>query len=178
MPASAAPTALGLPASLGGLVPMSDLAGIAPGSAASIRAAASREAAAAVTLAASVSRAYGSVPAGARTYHDEGLTEQVLLVAVRKQSPGLYTTSMSAADAHFAAAPQEVRTVGAVQCLVANDPTPEGTKPAPDTVHVLTCQRTAAGKTVIVMNQAFDSALSHDPRAMAALVDTAWRSIA
>ena len=69
----------------------------------------------------------------------------------------------------------EVRTFGAVQCQIANVYTPEGHKPAVDSVQTVECRRTSAHLTVTIKN--ISEPLMHHPRAVATALNQAWKSI-
>ncbi len=128
-------------------------------------------------VAKNVSAAYGNAPAAAAVYHDPGLLDQVLAIAVRKQSPGLYVTAPSADSLGLALPLTEVDTLGPVQCIVSNDVVMKG-QPVPANVHhTRTCQRTDGHLTVTVEVTATDSALAHDPKAAAAVVNSLWTAI-
>src|SRR4051812_38381936 len=98
--------------------------------------------------AAAASAAYAGAQAIAEDYSNDGLTDFALLVAVKAPTPKLYVPYVDAAYLALAKPPQEVRAYGDVQCQVQNDPTASGRKPAPESVHVIMCQRSGAHLTV------------------------------
>ncbi len=99
-----------------------------------------------------VSSAYGGAPANARVYHDPTLRDQVLVIAVRKPSPGLFATAGSAESLGLALPVQEVDSFGPVQCLVRNDLVAKG-QPIPKDVHnTVRCQRSDSHLTLITEN--------------------------
>jgi hypothetical protein len=124
-----------------------------------------------------VSSAYGGAPANARVYHDPALRDQILVIAVRRPSPGLFTTAGSADSLGLALPVQEVASFGPVQCLVRNDMVATG-QPIPKDVHnTVRCQRSDSHLTLITDNLAFEGTYAHDPSALAAFTNSVWRAI-
>jgi hypothetical protein len=124
-----------------------------------------------------VSSAYGGAPANARVYHDPALRDQVLVIAVRKRSPGLFTTAGSADSLGLALPVQEVDSFGPVQCLVRNDVVAKGQPVPKDVHHTVRCQRSDNHLTLITENWASEGAYAHDPAALAVFTNSVWRAI-
>lgn len=124
--------------------------------------------------AAVLSAAYGGATAVSERYSDESFETSVVLYAVRAPSPKLWTAYQDAAFLRQARPYMEVRTIGAVTCLVQNAPTPRGKTPAKDAALTLRCQRSDDRLTVIVEAQ---GPISHSPSGVAGLVDDAWSSL-
>jgi hypothetical protein len=124
-----------------------------------------------------VSSAYGGAPANARVYHDPALRDLVLVIAVRKRSPGLFATAGSADSLGLALPLQEVDSFGPVQCLVRNGVVANG-QPVPKDVHnTVRCQRSDSHLIVITENWASEGAYAHDPQALAVFTNSVWRAI-
>ncbi|WP_329048092.1 hypothetical protein OG738_37405 [Amycolatopsis sp. NBC_01488] len=92
--------------------------------------------------AARVSAAYGGAGAVVQDYQDEGLLRSVQLIAVRAPSPELFAPYEDVQALGEAKPGTELVRVGAVQCLLHNDPVAPGATPDPDRSFVLNCQRT------------------------------------
>jgi hypothetical protein len=125
--------------------------------------------------AAAASAAYGGAAAIAQDYANDGLTDFALLVAVKGPTPKLYVPYNDAKYLGLARAPQEVRVYGDVQCIVHNDPTVTGRKPAPDSVHVGLCQRSGPHLTVQV--QGVGGQLGNHPETVAQLIDQEFAAL-
>jgi phage gp37-like protein len=123
--------------------------------------------------AAAVSAAYGGSSAGVTTYTAEDLSGSATAVVVRASSPALWVIAQDAAWLGVVLPLREVRTVGDAQCSIQNDPTVAGKQPAPDSVHVLMCQRTSPTLTVQVLP---NGAVGQDPTAVVAMVDSLFQS--
>jgi hypothetical protein len=70
---------------------------------------------------------------------------------------------------------REEKRFGDVSCELFNQLTPAGKKPADDSTATTLCRRTESGLTVEITNVTGD--LSHQPEAVAKLVDEAWSSV-
>ncbi|MEV4051795.1 hypothetical protein AB0J55_11470 [Amycolatopsis sp. NPDC049688] len=65
--------------------------------------------------------------------------------------------------------------VGAVQCLVHNDPAAPGSPADPNQTYVMNCQRTGPGLTVAVRSLGADG--NRDPAKIASLLEQAWDTL-
>jgi len=126
--------------------------------------------------AAFLSAAYGGAPSLVAKYADTGLDTFVTLFAVRAPSPRPFYEYQDAAYLGLARPTNEVRPEGDDTCGLQNEPTPPGQTPKPETVFVVTCQRSDAKLTVFI--HVGGGNLEHDPARVAALVDSAWQSLA
>ncbi|MEU9127020.1 hypothetical protein AB0D08_02695 [Kitasatospora sp. NPDC048540] len=122
-----------------------------------------------------LSEAYGGAAGLARRYADRQLEQTFLLVAVRANTPGPWVAYQDAARLGLVRAPEEVRRIGEVSCLIANQPTNAGGTPADDTVNVVLCQRAARGLTVQIRYPGGD--LRNRPEQTAELIDTVWSQL-
>ena len=123
-----------------------------------------------------VSAAYDGAGAVVQQYQDEGLLRSFQLVAVRAPSPELFAPYEDVQALGVAAPGTDLVRVGAVQCLVHNDPAAPGSTPDPDRSFVLNCQRTGPGMTVTVRSMGTEG--NHDPQELAGIVEQAWRELA
>lgn len=122
-----------------------------------------------------ISEAYGGAAAVSRTYNDEGLLNGFQLTAVRADSPSLIAPYEDATALGLAAPSTELVQVGAVQCLLHNDPTPLGQQQDPESSFATACQRTGAGLTVTLRTTARDTPPT--PEKLAAVVEEAWTAL-
>lgn len=166
------PAPLKLPASIGGFVRIEDVPLNRTGAGLRIT---KRYAGWDRRTAASLSRAYGGVPAAAQLYSDKGLENMFLLLAVRAPSPRLFTPYQDPGYLGLARPQNEVRTIGDVDCLVFNDPTPRGKTPPADSVHVVECRRSGRQLTVSIVHVTGD--LASAPATAAQLVDAGWNAL-
>ena len=120
-----------------------------------------------------VSAAYGGASAVVQQYQDDRLERSFQLTAVRAASPELVAPYEDATALGLAAPSTELVRVGAVQCLMHNDPTPAGSAPDPERSFVTSCQRTGPGLTVTIRSLGTDS--NRDPQEFAGIVEQAWR---
>jgi hypothetical protein len=118
-----------------------------------------------------LSRSHGGKDALVAAYASNNLDFIFTLLAVRARTPQPWEPYSVASDLDLARPPREARAVGDAWCEIENDPTPVGKTPAADSVHVLSCRRSAADLTVAV----FLPGPSTDPAAFVALVDEAWK---
>ncbi|MHA6763796.1 hypothetical protein [Streptacidiphilus sp. PAMC 29251] len=102
------------------------------------------------------------------------MAEIVTLNAVSASSPQPYVPYEDAAQLGLAVPTDQLVQVGQVACVVFNQPTAAGQKPAGDSVVVTYCQRTGSGLTVQLRAS---GDLQHQPAEMAALVDKAWSAL-
>ncbi|MFD9959653.1 hypothetical protein [Amycolatopsis sp. NPDC058986] len=120
-----------------------------------------------------LSSAYHGAGAVSQRYADAELEEIVLLQAVRADSPEPFVPYVDAARLGLAAPQQDLERVGDVVCVIYNQPTRAGEKPAEDAKGVMSCQRSGGGLTVqIVVGSS--GKLRHDAGAVAALIGQAW----
>ncbi len=122
-----------------------------------------------------VSAAYDGAGAVVQQYQDERLLRSFQLVAVRARSPELFAPYEDVQALGIAKPGTELVRVGAVQCLVHNDPAAPGSAPDPDRSFVLNCQRTGPGLTVTVRSLGTEG--NHDARELAGIVEQAWREL-
>lgn len=156
---------LTLPDTVGGLAAATASSGSGPSASA-----VSRLASTADLVAGRVADAYGGAPAAARTYLSDDLQLQLLVMAVRAPSPGLFVTSADAEEVGLAKPVEEVVVVGDVQCLVRNDVVPAGQTPGD--ARVQRCQRSGPALTVMV-----DPGMVPDVQGTAAIVDEVWSAL-
>ncbi len=123
-----------------------------------------------------LSAAYGGAPAVVQEYSDTGLDNFAVLQVVRANSPGVYVPYENPAELQVVRPNDELITVGAVSCVIANQPTPVGQTPSPTSLNVTSCQRTGSGLTVTV-RPGGGGDLQHDPNQVAALVNSAWTEL-
>lgn len=164
---------LSAPAKLGGLRPLADLQRSAPTPKA-------KEMADAITKEEGksgerLSEAYGGAAAVVKQYADDDVQTTVTLVAVRSRSPKPYVPYEDAKRLALAAPTDELKVIGDVSCVLYNQPTPEGSKPTAESVHVTLCQRTGDGLTVQI--RPGGSGVANQPEKVAALVETAWSAL-
>jgi hypothetical protein len=173
--AAAASDPITLPSLVAGMSPLSTLKPTANVS--GLSKLSQREQETMALIAKRVSFAYGGAPATARVYHDPALRDQILVIAVRKHSPGLFATAGSADSLGLTLPVQEVDSFGPVQCLVRNDIVAKG-QPIPKDVHnTVRCQRSDSHLTLITENWASEGAYAHDPSALAKFTNSVWRAI-
>jgi hypothetical protein len=122
-----------------------------------------------------ISAAYGGAAAVSRSYHDAKFENGFQLTAVRAGSPELVAPYEDATALGLAAPSTELVQVGAVQCLLHNDPTPVGQAPDPERSFVTACQRTGDDLTVGLRIIAREDRPT--PDRLAAAVDEAWREL-
>jgi hypothetical protein len=122
-----------------------------------------------------VSAAYGGAAAVVQQYQDDQLRRGVQLTAVRALSPELVAPYEDLEALDLAKPSTELVRVGAVQCLLHNDPTPTGSTPDPESSFVINCQRTGPGLTVTVRSLGTEG--NRDPQELAGLVELAWREV-
>jgi hypothetical protein len=172
---AAASDPITLPSLVAGMSPLSTLK--PTGSVSDLSKLSHREEKTATLIAKRVSAAYGGASASARIYHDPALLEQVVVIAVRKPSPGLFATAGSAESLGLALPLQEVESFGPVQCLVRNNLVAKG-QPVPKDVHnTIRCQRSDSHLTLITENWASEGAYAHNPSALASLTNLVWKAI-
>jgi hypothetical protein len=123
-----------------------------------------------------VSAAYDGAGAVVQQYQDEGLLRSFQLVAVRAPSPELFAPYEDVQALGVAKPSTELVRVGAVQCLVHNDPAASGSASDPDRSFVTNCQRSGPGLTVAVRSMGTEG--NHDPQELAGIVEQAWRELA
>lgn len=122
-----------------------------------------------------VSAAYGGAGAVVQDYQDDRLLRGVQLIAVRAPSPELVAPYEDVQALGVAKPGTELVRVGAVQCLVHNDPAAPGSTPDPERSFVMNCQRTGPGLTVTVRSMGTDG--NRDPQELAGIVDEAWATL-
>jgi hypothetical protein len=122
-----------------------------------------------------VSAAYDGAGAVVQQYQDDRLLRSFQLVAVRAPSPELFAPYEDVQALGVAKPSTELVRVGAVQCLVHNDPAAPGSAPDPDRSFVTNCQRSGPGLTVAVRSMGTDG--NHDPQELAGIVEQAWRGL-
>ncbi|MDH6126489.1 hypothetical protein [Kitasatospora sp. GP82] len=124
----------------------------------------------------SLSEAYGGAPAVVQGFADAGVEQMFTLAAVRAASPRPYVPFEDAALLGLAVPTDQLLTIGNVDCVLYNQPTPAGQQPKPETVVVNYCQRAGAGLTVQIRQVGGDDLRQHPDR-VAALVDQAWSAV-
>jgi len=122
-----------------------------------------------------LSTAYGGAPAVVQGFADRTFEDLFELTAVRARSPRPYVAYQDPARLGLVVAPNQMTTLRNVDCVIFNDATNSGGTPAPDSVHVISCQRTGDGLTVQIRQVSGD--VGHDPRRVAELVDQAWGTL-
>jgi hypothetical protein len=122
-----------------------------------------------------VSAAYNGAGAVVQVYQDERLARSLQLIAVRAPSPELFAPYEDVQALGEAKPGTELVRIGAVQCLLHNNPAAPGTTPDPDLSFVMSCQRTGPGLTVTVRSMGTEG--NHDPQELAGIVEQAWREI-
>ncbi|OXM69942.1 hypothetical protein [Amycolatopsis vastitatis] len=125
--------------------------------------------------AARVSAAYDGAGAVVQDYQDERLARSLQLIAVRAPSPELFAPYEDVQALGEAKPGTELVRVGAVQCLLHNNPAAPGSTPDPDLSFVMQCQRTGPGLTVTVRSMGTEG--NHDPQELAGIVEQAWREV-
>jgi hypothetical protein len=126
--------------------------------------------------AATASAAYGGAAAVTEYYSNDGFTDFALLVAVKGPSPKLFVPYSDPVVLGVVKPFSEVRTYGDVQCQVQNDATVPPKKPAPDSVHVVACQRSGPHLTVQMRNVSGDH-LGNHPEVVAQMIDQAYEAL-
>lgn len=164
---------LSAPAKLDGLRPLADLQRSAP--TAKAKEMADRIAEEEGKSGERLSEAYGGAAAVMRQYADEEIQTTATLVAVRSRSPKPYVPYVDPKRLGLAKPQDELKTIGDVSCVLYNQPTPEGSAPTADSVHVTYCQRTGDGLTVQV--RTVGSGVANKPAKVAALVESAWSAL-
>ncbi|MFI1847374.1 hypothetical protein [Streptomyces sp. NPDC020480] len=122
-----------------------------------------------------VSKAYGGAAAVVKQYVDKDFQTTATLIAVRSRAPEPYVLYVDPKRLALAKAPDELKTIGDVSCVLYNQPTMEGSEPTADSVHVTYCQRTGDGLTVQVRTAG--SGVSNRPDKVADLVEEAWSAL-
>lgn len=122
-----------------------------------------------------VSAAYDGAGAVVQDYQDEHLLRSFQLIAVRASSPELVAPYEDVQALGVAKPGTELVRVGAVQCLVHNDPAAPGSTPDPERSFVMNCQRTGPGLTVTVRSMGTEG--NRDPQELAGIVEQAWREL-
>ncbi|NUS88245.1 MAG: hypothetical protein HOY75_37490 [Streptomyces sp.] len=122
-----------------------------------------------------LSEAYGGAAAVVRQYADDDVQTTVTLIAVRSRSPKPYVPYEDRERLALAVPPDELKVFGDVSCVLYNQPTPEGSKPTAESVHVTLCQRTGDGLTVQI--RPVGSGMANQPEKVAALVEKAWSQL-
>jgi hypothetical protein len=125
--------------------------------------------------AAALAAAYGGAAAGAQDYSDDSFENLFLLLAVRAPTPRPVVPYVDAAYLGLVRPPDEVRSFGAVSCVLHNDATATGHTPAPDSVHTVLCQRSGPHLTVQLRSVSGD--LGNHPDQVARLVGEAFASL-
>lgn len=112
-----------------------------------------------------------------KQYADATLEHQFGLIAVRATYPGL--TNGPVVDPAYlgvAVAPQQIRSFGDVQCLVASATTAAGQQPDPEQMFTTVCQRTGRALTVFIHGGHFTG--TDGQQSMVSLTNAAWTAIA
>ncbi|MFI1334916.1 hypothetical protein ACH4U7_33395 [Streptomyces sp. NPDC020845] len=122
-----------------------------------------------------LSEAYGGAAAVVKRYADADVQTTVTLIAVRSRSPQPYVPYQDHKRLALAKPQDELKTIGDVSCVLYNQPTPAGSKPTADSVHVSYCQRTGDGLTVQI--RAVGSGMANQPEKVAAVVEKAWSEL-
>ncbi|MES4902693.1 MULTISPECIES: hypothetical protein [unclassified Streptomyces] len=122
-----------------------------------------------------LSEAYGGAAAVVKQYADEDVETTVTLIAVRSRSPKPYVPYEDRKRLALAVPPDELKVFGDVSCVLYNQPTPEGSKPTAESVHVTLCQRTGDGLTVQI--RPGGSGVANQPEKVASLVEKAWAEL-
>jgi hypothetical protein len=119
--------------------------------------------------------AYGGAATDVETYSSDELDTSASIAVIRARSPELVPPLVvSAGDLGLAVPIDDVETIGDVECLIRNPPTPEGQEVDVEQIVVQLCQRTGEDLTVRAVGIVGD--LSADD--VAALVDAAWLDVA
>jgi hypothetical protein len=117
--------------------------------------------------------AYGGPSVDVQTYASDDLETMVSVIAIRAESPELVPPIVvSPGDLELEVPPVDVETVGNVECLVRNPPTPEGNEVDVEQIVVELCQRTDDDLTVRAIGR---TRMTADE--MAEFVDAAWEAI-
>ncbi|MET7696593.1 hypothetical protein [Streptomyces sp. NPDC005485] len=122
-----------------------------------------------------LSTAYGGAPAVVQSFADRKFENLFQLTAVRARSPRPFVAYQDPVQLGLVVAPNKLSSFRKVDCVIYNDPTNSGGTPASDSVHVISCQRTADGLTVQIRQVSGD--VGHDPQQVAGLVDQAWTAL-
>lgn len=122
-----------------------------------------------------VSAAYGGAPAVVQEYRDARLLHGLQLTAVRAASPDLIAPFEDPQALGVAKPSTELVRVGAVRCLLHNDPASPGSPPDPELTYVVNCQRTGPGLTVAVRSLGAEG--NRDPEKIAGLLEQAWDTL-
>jgi hypothetical protein len=119
--------------------------------------------------------AHGGTATDVETYSNDELDTGASITVVRAQAPELVPPLvLSPADLGLAVPIDDVETVGNVECLLRNPPTPEGQEVDTEQIVVQLCQRTGDDLTVRAVGIVGD--LTADD--VADLVDAAWQNVA
>jgi hypothetical protein len=123
-----------------------------------------------------LSASYDGAAAFVETYSDDSYQNAFVLNALRATTPfPAYVPYQDAKTLQIVRPQNEERRFGAVSCLVFNQPTPAGQKPAAESTIAVSCSRTERGLTVQVSNVTGD--LGNQPEKVAALVNDAWQEL-
>jgi hypothetical protein len=119
--------------------------------------------------------AYGGAATDVETYSSDDLATSASIAVVRAHSPELVPPLVvPATDLGLAVPIDDVETIGNVECLVRNPPTPEGQEVDRDQIAIQVCQRTDGDLTVRAIGIVGD--LTADD--VADLVEAAWQDVA
>jgi hypothetical protein len=119
--------------------------------------------------------AYQGAATDVETYSTDDLDTGASIAVVRADSPELVPPLVvSAADLGLAAPIDDIETIGNVECLVRNPPTPAGQEVDSEQIAIQVCQRTGDNLTVRAVGIVGD--LTADD--VAQLVDGAWEAVA
>jgi hypothetical protein len=119
--------------------------------------------------------AYGGAATDVETYSSDDLDTSASIAVVRAHSPELVPPLVvSAADVGLAVPIDDVETIGNVECLVRNPPTPEGQEVDVDQIAIQVCQRTGTDFTVRAIGIVGDLTVDD----VGQLVDAAWQDVA
>jgi hypothetical protein len=123
-----------------------------------------------------LSASYGGAAAAVESYSDDGYENSFTVYVVRASSQFPVFVRYEDPEVLKIVRPQnEERRFGEVSCQVANEVTPAGQQPAPESVHVVDCRRTKPGLTVDIVGATGD--LGNQPDKVAALVDEVWAQV-
>jgi hypothetical protein len=119
--------------------------------------------------------AYGGAGADVETYSSDELDTSASIAVIRARSPEPVPPLVVAADDLGLAVPiDDVETIGDVECLIRNPPTPEGQEVDVEQIVVQVCQRTGEDLTVRAVGIVGDLSAGD----VADLVDAAWQDVA
>jgi hypothetical protein len=119
--------------------------------------------------------AYGGAATDVETYSSDELDTSASIAVIRAPSPELVPPLVVSADDLGLAVPiDDVETIGDVECLIRNPPTPEGQDVDVEQIAVQLCQRTGEDLTVRAVGVVGDLGANE----VADLVDAAWQDVA